>query len=88
MSEHQISLPDSVYENLVAVAQMQGMTPADWIASQLPTFAPQQKKSSPDLLDGLIGAINSKEEPHLDYDKTVFGEAIASKLAGQGIHRS
>jgi hypothetical protein len=87
MSEHQISLPDHVYENLLAVAEMQGVTPADWIASQLPASAEQQKKSLPDLLSGLVGAINSQEEPRPSYNKTAFGEAIAAKLAKQGIHR-
>lgn len=86
MSEHQISLPDSVYENLLAVAAMQGVTPADWIAAQIPASAEQQK-SLPELLSGLVGAINSQEEPHPSYDKTAFGEAIAAKLAKQGIHR-
>ena len=66
MNEHQISLPNSVYENLLAVAAMQGVTPADWIAAQLPTVAEQQK-SLPDLLYGLVGAINSQEEPRQSY---------------------
>ena len=85
MSKYQISLPDSVYENLLAVAAMQGVTPADWIAAQLPAFA-EEPKSLPDLLYGLVGAINSQEEPRPSYNKTAFGEAIAAKLAKQGIH--
>ena len=51
------------------------------------TSLPPVAMSTPDLPDGLTSATNSKEEPYLDYDKTAFGRAIASKLAGQGIHK-
>ena len=85
MIENQISLPNSVYENLLAVAAIKGVTPADWIAAQLPASVEQQK-SLPNL-SGLIGAVNSQEEPRQSYGKTAFGEAIAAKLAKQGIYR-
>ncbi len=84
MSEHFIFLPENVYTHLLAVAEMQGMTPADWIAAQLPPDAPQENSLS---LSGLIGAINSQVEPSPSYEETAFGEAIASKLARQGIRR-
>ncbi|MBP5977817.1 hypothetical protein HW132_35245 [Brasilonema sp. CT11] len=86
MHEHYISLPENVYSHLLAVAETQGMTPADWIASQLP---PNDDLQNPltSSLSGLIGAINSQGEPPPSYEKTAFGEAVASKLAKQGIHR-
>ncbi len=37
MREHFISLPEDVYCHLLAVAETQGMTAADWIAAQLPS---------------------------------------------------
>lgn len=43
------------------------------------------RKSS--SLSGLIGAINSQVEPSPSYEKTAFSEAVASKLAKQGIRR-
>jgi hypothetical protein len=43
-----------------------------------PPDAPQENALS---LSGLIGAINSQVEPSPSYEKTAFGEAIASKLA-------
>lgn len=86
MSEHLISLPENVYCQLLAVAKTQGMTPADWIAAQLPHDADLQSPLSSSL-SGLIGAINSQVKPSPSYEKTAFGEAIASKLARQGIHR-
>ena len=86
MSEHFISLPENVYCHLLAVAETQGMTPADWIASQLPADTDQQNPLTSSL-SGLIGAINSQVEPSPSYEKTAFGEAIADKLAKQGIHR-
>ncbi len=86
MREHFISLPENVYCHLLAVAETQGMTPADWISSQIPPDA-QQQNPLPSSLSGLIGSLNSQLEPPSSYEKTVFGEAIASKLAKQGIRR-
>lgn len=86
MPEHFISLPENVYCHLLAVAETQGMTPADWIASQLPSDGEQQKPLAT-ILSDLVGSINSQVEPPPAYEKTVFGEAIASKLAKQGIRR-
>ena len=84
MSDHQISLPEDVYCKLVAIADSSGVSPADWVAAQLPT-EPEQDVS--DSVWDLIGTINSQEEPHQTYDKNPLGEAIAAKLAKQGIHR-
>jgi hypothetical protein len=86
MSEHFISLPENVYCHLLAVAETQGITPADWIAAQLSDDANLQNPL-PSSISGLIGAINSQVEPSPYYEKTAFGEAVASKLAKQGIHR-
>jgi hypothetical protein len=89
MSEHQISLPDSVYENLLAIAAMEGMTPADWIAAHVPhaTAAPNQQQSLYDLLADLAGAISDDGESHQPGIKTVVNEQIAAKLAKPGIHQ-
>jgi len=62
MSEYFISLPENVYCHLLAVAETQGMTPADWIAAQLPTDVDQQIPQTSSL-SGLIGAINSQVDP-------------------------
>lgn len=86
MSEHFISLPENVYCHLLAVAETQGVTPADWIASHLPPDFHQQKPLATSL-SGLVGSINSLVESAPTYQKTVFGEAIANKLAKQGIRR-
>lgn len=86
MSEHQITLPETVYHTLLTVAQQQGISPADWIAAQLPLALSQEQPLS-DLLADLIGTIDSQAEPHHQYRKTPFGEAIAAKLAQQGLQR-
>ncbi len=87
MREHFISLPEDVYCHLLAVAETEGVTPADWIAAQLPSDVDQQRPLAV-LLSDLVGSINSQVEPPAPHEKTVFGEAIASKLAKQGIRRS
>lgn len=84
MSDRQISLPEEVYCKLVAIADSSGVSPAEWVAAQLPT---EPEQYAPDSVWELIGAINSQEEPHQPYDKNPLGEAIAAKLAKQGIHR-
>ena len=86
MLEHQITLPETTYNALLTLAQQQGMTPADWIASQLSSTVPQEQPLSA-LIADLIGAINSQTEPHPSSQTTPFGEAIATKLARQGIRR-
>lgn len=85
MSECQISLPEDVYQALIKAAQENGVTPTDWIVSKLPLTSGSDPLS--ELLSGLVGAINSQEEPHHRYPKTLFGTALARKLAKQGIHR-
>jgi len=85
MANYEITLPEQTYHRLLEAAQKEGISPAHWIATQLPTPSPQPPLST--LLTGLIGAIDSKTAPH-DYPKktTAFGEGIATKLAKQGIH--
>jgi len=86
MLEHQITLPETTYNALLTLAQQQGMTPADWIASQLSSTVPQEQPLSA-LIADLIGAIDSQTELHPSSQTTPFGEAIATKLARQGIRR-
>jgi hypothetical protein len=85
MLNRQISLSEEVYNALLAVAQRSGMTPADWIASKLPEK--ESDRPMPELLSGLVGAIDSQQEPHHQYEKTAFGEIVAAKLAKQGLRR-
>ncbi len=87
MSEHQISLPDKVYAHLLAVAQTQGISPTEWIAANLPDHCSQPKSDLFKDVSDLIGSIDSRVEPHQIYQKTAFGEALAIKLAKQGIQR-
>jgi hypothetical protein len=90
MSEHQIFLSEEIYANLLAAAQAEGISPTEWIAAKLPNVSqscPPGAKSSRTVED-LLGAINSQKEPHQTYQKTAFGEALAVKLAKQGINRS
>lgn len=88
MSEHQILLPDEVYTHLLVVAQAEGLSPMEWIAAQLPnTKTSQVQPNPPQDISDLIGSIDSQEQPHQTYQQTVFGEALATKLARQGIQR-
>jgi hypothetical protein len=87
MSERQILLPDRVYDRLLAVAQAQGVSPTEWIASNLPDHDSIPPPNLFKDVSDLIGSIDSRMEPHQTYQKTAFGEALALKLAKQGIQR-
>ena len=81
-----ITLTEQTYQRLLAVAQEQGITPERWIHSQLPASTDHLQPLA-QLLTGFIGAIDSKAEPIHTPTKTALSEAIAAKLAKQGIHR-
>ncbi len=55
MTEHTISLPESIYRGLLSVAQAKGLSPAKWIALQL---APETEGPQPstEFSENLIGA--------------------------------
>ncbi|NEO86998.1 MAG: hypothetical protein F6J87_22475 [Spirulina sp. SIO3F2] len=86
MKDHTITLSPQTYQRLLAIAQTQGVTPERWIDAQLPPKAPEPQPLM-ELLAGCVGAINSKEQPVHRPKRSAFGDAIAAKLAKQGIRR-
>jgi len=56
VSNHQISLPEDIYNSLLTKAQESEVSPIDWIASQLSAEETEQAFSA-DISD-LIGSIN------------------------------
>jgi hypothetical protein len=88
MSEHTISLPESIYQSLLKAAQAKGLSPANWIAAQLAPVT-EQKQPPTDFPEDLFGIIDSKAEPihraSIDEDDA-FGQGVVAKLAKQGIH--
>ena len=86
MQEYQVSLPKTVYQRLVKVAEQEGMTPRDWIASKVSSFSVSSEDSFQSV-DDLIGSIASHSEPQQKRQKTAFGEKVATKLAKQGLRR-
>lgn len=84
MSDHQLTLPDSVFQHLLAAAAVEGITPVDWIATHLPVAAKQQSVSG-DISD-LIGSADSRRSVHRSQPKTPFEEILVAKMAKQGVH--
>lgn len=84
MSDHQLTLPDSVYQHLLAAATIAGITPVDLIATHLPVTAKQQSVSG-DISD-LIGSVDSRHSVHRSQPKTPFEEIIVAKMAKQGVY--
>jgi hypothetical protein len=83
-----IELPDELFRDLERVAQERGLTPADWIATTLPgASGAVEYQPLAELLQGLIGAVDSTKEPRSGQARTAFGELIAKKLEKQGLRR-
>jgi hypothetical protein len=81
-----IELPDELYQDLERVAREQGLTPAGWIASTLPGGGRSiDERPLRDLLEGLIGAVDSTKEPRGAQARTPFGDLIARKFEKQGL---
>jgi cell division ATPase FtsA len=86
MSSHTITLSEHTYQSLLEVAEKQGLTPENWILSQLDLPQSEAEPLSEKIGD-LIGAIDSQLEPHHQFQSTDFGEQIATKLSKQGLQR-
>jgi len=83
-----IELPDELYGDLEKAAREQGLTPAGWIAITLRGSSdPIDNRPLPELLEGLIGAVDSSKEAHGGKSRTPVGELIARKLQRQGLRR-
>ena len=83
-----LELPDELYRDLERVARERGLTPADWIASTLPGGSGSiDQEPLSDLLQGLIGVVDSTNEPRSDRARTSYGERIARKFERQGLRR-
>lgn len=86
MSENTITLSEHTYQALLEVAQKQGLTSEKWILDRL--YQPQHEAEPlPEKIGDLIGAIDSKVEPHHQFQSNDFGEHIATKLSKQGLRR-
>lgn len=88
-----LDLPENLYVALERAAAESGQTPLEWIATCVPA-EPENGSSGNDegpslmeRMEGYIGVIDSREEPLPHRTPTAFGEAVAAKLARQGIRR-
>lgn len=83
-----IELPDELYRDLERVARERGLTPADWIATTLlgGSGSIEQQPLS-ELLEELIGAVDSTKEPRSGPARPAFSELIARKFERQGLRR-
>lgn len=79
-----LELPDEVYEALAKAAREGGLTPAEWVAINLHTSdAHTQKRPLPELLNDLIGSVDSTETQSTH--QTPFSTALAEKFRKQGL---
>ena len=84
-----LQLSDEVYDDLKKLAEARNVTPEEWVAAKVLEERPKDLEERPlsELLEGLIGAIDSSEEPLRGHPRTRLGDLIAAKLERQGIKR-
>jgi hypothetical protein len=83
---HIIELPEEIFVALLRIAELKGMTPADWIASQI-TAAFLQREECPlsDALNGITVSIDSSTEPRPGGSFSSVSDIIAEKFRKQGL---
>jgi hypothetical protein len=81
-----IELPEDVFQALLRIAELNGTTPADWIASRIPSALLQSKERPlSEVLNGIIGAVDSSTDPRPLGPFSPVSDIIADKFRKQGL---
>ncbi len=84
----EFSLSDDTFEELRAIADKRGISPEEWIAAKVKEERPQttlEARPLSEVLDGLVGVIDSSGEPHSGYPDTEFTRGLVEKYEKQGL---
>lgn len=84
MATHHLELSDEVYRKLQRAADIEGLTPEEWIGVRLPAVATEER-SLAESLKGLVGIVDSRTDPPYRARRTAIGDYIADKFVKQGI---
>jgi hypothetical protein len=79
-----LELSDEVYQKLQKAAEIERVTPEEWIDARLPETSGQRPNR--DALVRYIGAIDSSEETPDPRYRTEVSDIIAEKLRKQGLN--
>ena len=83
---HPIELPEETFLALLRIAELKGMTPADWIASQIPaTLRERDERPLSDVIDEIIGTVDSSIESRPQGPFSSVSDLIAEKFRKQGL---
>jgi hypothetical protein len=83
---HTIELPDEIFSALKKAAEDRGLSPIDWIASQLPWGAVgRTERPLSEALEGILGAFDSTASSDHSHPATPFSDLIAEKFRKQGL---
>src|SRR5687768_2568509 len=88
---HHVELPDHVYQIAEQAAAREGITPEGWIAatvSRVGVLVPDKVPSEgplSEVLQGLVGVVDSRTDPRHDPHRTAVGDLIAAKFTRQGV---
>ena len=83
---HPIELPEETFLALLRIAEQKGMTPADWIASQIPAaLLERDERPLSDVIDKIIGTVDSSIESRPQGHFSSVSDLIAEKFRKQGL---
>jgi hypothetical protein len=83
---HTIEIPEDIFRGLLRLSELRGITPADWIASRIPSvFLQREERPLDEVLNGIIGAVDSSVEPRPHGPFSLVSDLIAEKFRKQGL---
>lgn len=89
---HHVPFPDSVYQIAERAAKREGLSPEEWIVATVsraaaPVPADEVQGESPlsEVLQGLVGVVDSRTDPRPEPRRTAVGDLIAEKFRKQGV---
>ena len=85
-----IELSEDAYQTLRRVAEQQGVTPSEWVASTVSragtNVLSDHTESAEEALAPFIGAVDSGEHRSDERYRSGFGDILDEKFAKQGIN--
>ncbi|MGH8710619.1 MAG: hypothetical protein ACREVA_04785 [Burkholderiales bacterium] len=82
-----IELPEEIFFAVLRLSELRGVSPAQWIASQIPLGLLQRERPLADALNGIVGGVDSSQEPHHPQGPfSLISDLIAEKFRKQGLN--
>jgi hypothetical protein len=80
-----IELPEDIFFAVLRLSELRGVSPAQWIASQIPLGLLQRERPLAEALNGIVGGVDSSQEPHPQGPFSLVSDLVAEKFRKQGL---